>query len=385
MVEVLQKSSARTVHAEARLTAQATGFDGEPTGFIHHHHRGRGALSNQSGRFERESLEPFDDGWGLEELPPFKTTVVLEKAKSIISRNQSPDIPFERSINAYRGCDHGCSYCFARPTHAYMGLSPGLDFESRLFAKPDAPALLERELAAPNYRAKVIALGTNTDPYQPIERTHRITRQLLEVFERTNHPVSIVTKSALITRDIDILAAMASRGLVQVALSVTTLDKKLARAMEPRAASPDKRLDAIQRLSAAGIPTSVLVAPIIPALNDSEIEAILAKAHSHGARDADYVVLRLPLEVAEIFKQWLLHHYPHRYRHVLSLLRSMRAGQDYDAAWGRRMYGCSVYADQIAKRMHLATKKLGMKRRRMRLRSDLFIPPGRPGVQMSLF
>ena len=347
--------------------------------------RGRGALTNQSGRFEKTSREPVDDGWDTDDLPPLKTTVALESPKTIITRNSSPDISFDRSINAYRGCEHGCSYCFARPSHAYMGLSPGLDFETHLFAKPNAASLLEKELAAPNYKPKVIAIGTNTDPYQPIERHHQITRQILEVLERTNHPVGIVTKSALVVRDIDLLSSMAKRGLVRVALSITTLDRKLARAMEPRASTPQKRLEAMRQLSEAGIPTSVMVAPIIPALNDSEMEAILSAAYEHGARDAGYVLLRLPLEVSEIFKQWLLEHYPDRYRHVLSLLRSMRGGKDYDMAWGRRMRGCGVYADQIAKRMRLATKRLGMKRRKEALRTDLFETPILPGSQMSLF
>lgn len=347
--------------------------------------RGRGAQSNKSGRFELESREAFDDGWDTDELPPLKTTVALETPKTIITRNQSPDISFDRSINAYRGCEHGCSYCFARPSHAYMGLSPGLDFETHLFAKPNAAHLLEQELGAPNYKPRVIAIGTNTDPYQPIERHHLITRQILEVLERTNHPVGIVTKSALVVRDIDILSSMAKRGLVRVALSVTTLDRKLARAMEPRASTPQKRLDAMRQLSDAGIPTSVMAAPIIPALNDSEIEAILSAAYDHGARDAGYVLLRLPFEVSEIFKQWLLEHYPGRYRHVLSLLRSMRGGKDYDMAWGQRMRGRGVYADQIAKRMRLAAKRLGMQRRKETLRTDLFTPPILPGSQMSLF
>lgn len=347
--------------------------------------RGRGALSNTSGRFEPTKREVFDDGWEADDLPPLKTTVLLESPKTIITRNQSPDISFDRSINAYRGCEHGCSYCFARPSHAYMGLSSGLDFETQLFAKPNAADLLERELAAPHYKPRVIAIGTNTDPYQPIERQHRITREILEVLDRTNHPVGIVTKSALVVRDIDILSSMAERGLVRVALSVTTLDRKLARAMEPRASTPQRRLNAIRQLSEAGIPTSVMAAPIIPALNDSEIEAILTAAYEHGARDVGYVLLRLPLEVSEIFKQWLLEHYPHRYRHVLSILRSMRGGKEYDMAWGRRMRGTGVYADQISKRIRLITKRLGMKRRKDPLRTDLFTPPVLSGGQMSLF
>lgn len=351
--------------------------------------RGRGAISNRSGRFETQSRETFDDGWADgrdgDALPPLTTIVQLEKAKTIITTNNSPDISFDRSINAYRGCEHGCSYCFARPSHTYMGLSAGLDFETRLFAKPDAALLLEEELGQPSYRVKTIAIGTNTDPYQPIERQHRITRQILEVLERTNHPVGIVTKSALIARDIDLLSSMAKRGLVRVAISITTLDRKLARAMEPRAATPAKRLETIRLLSEAGIPTTVMVAPVIPALNDHEIETILAAAAENGARDAGFVLLRLPFEVSEIFKQWLAAHYPDRYRHVMNLLRSMRGGKDYDAAFGQRMRGRGPYADQIAKRMMLATKRLGMRRRKEPLRTDLFIPPERPGGQMSLF
>ena len=347
--------------------------------------RGRGAVSNSSGRFETESRETFDDGWDNDELPVMKTEVSYESPKTIITKNQSPDISFDRSINAYRGCEHGCSYCFARPSHAYLGLSPGVDFETRLFAKPTAAALLEKELAAPNYRPRTIAIGTNTDPYQPIERSHRITREILEVLDKTNHPVGIVTKSHLVTRDIDILSSMAKRGLVRVALSITTLDGKLARAMEPRASTPQKRLAALRQLSDAGVPTSVMVAPIIPALNDSEIEAILEKAYEHGARDAGYVLLRLPLEVSEIFKEWLLHHYPNKYRHVLNLLKSMRNGKEYDVAWGRRMRGTGPYADQIAKRMKIATKRIGMARRRQALSTELFTPPEQQGSQLSLF
>lgn len=354
-------------------------------GVVGHHTRGRGSLSNSSGRFENERREAFDDGWQNDEYPVLKTDVQIEHPKTIITRNQSPDISFDRSINAYRGCEHGCSYCFARPTHAYMGLSAGLDFETKLFAKPDAAQLLERELSAPSYRPRVIALGTNTDPYQPIERSHRITRSILEVLDRTNHPVGIVTKSNLIARDLDILSSMAERGLVRVALSVTTLDRKLARAMEPRASTPHKRLAAIKHLYEAGVPTSVMVAPIIPALNDSEIEDILTKAREAGAIRAGYVLLRLPLEVSEVFKEWLLRHYPDRYRHVLSILRSMRGGKDYDVAWGRRMRGTGVYAEQISKRIKLATRRLGMQSRLKPLRTDLFIPPDIPGSQLSLF
>src|SRR5690606_6384646 len=257
--------------------------------------RGRGAQSNASGRYEAAARVAFDDGWqSRDDLPPFKTTVATDTARKVITRNTSPDIGFDRSINPYRGCEHGCIYCFARPTHAYMGLSPGLDFESKLFAKPDAPSLLEQELAAPGYEPRLIAIGTNTDPYQPIERQHNIMRGILEVLERAGHPVGIVTKSALVTRDIDILSRMAKRNLVKVALSVTTMDPKLARSMEPRAATPAKRLEALKLLSEAGIPTTAMVAPVIPALNDSEIERIVDAAAFAGVREANYVLLRLP-------------------------------------------------------------------------------------------
>ena len=283
-----------------RLVAKAVPVEAAPEKV----RRGRGALSNPSGRFEAEQREQVDDGWGalegvledvLEDLPVFATTITRERPKTIITRNESPDISFDRSINPYRGCEHGCTYCFARPTHAYVGLSAGLDFETRLFVKDGAADLLERELSAKNYQPKTIAIGTNTDPYQPIERTHRIMRSLLDVLARHNHPVGIVTKSALVTRDIDLLGPMAEKGLAKVALSITTLDRKLARSMEPRASTPERRLEAIRQLSAAGIPTTVMVAPIIPAVNDAEIETILTRAHEAGAREAGYVMLRLPL------------------------------------------------------------------------------------------
>lgn len=347
--------------------------------------RGRGAALNPSGRFETERREAFDDGWQtLEELEPFRTDVQIEKPKTAITRNESPDIPFDRSVNAYRGCEHGCIYCFARPTHSFMGLSAGLDFETRLFAKPDAPRLLERELSKADYKVRTLALGTNTDPYQPIERDWRITRQLLEVLAKANHPVMIVTKSSLVTRDIDILSDMAAKGLAKVALSVTTLDRKLARSMEPRASTPSKRLEAVRRLTDAGIPTSVLVAPVIPALNDHEIERILDASKAAGATEASYVLLRLPLEVSPLFRDWLLRNYPDRYRHVMSLVRSMRGGKDYDAEFGKRMKGAGPYAWQISRRFELATKRLGLGRRGVQLRDDLFLPPAGSGVQLSL-
>ena len=347
--------------------------------------RGRGAGVNPSGRFEPVSRHIFDDGWEtVEELPPFKTEVQVEKPRTIITRNESPDISFDRSINPYRGCEHGCVYCFARPTHAYMGLSPGLDFESKLFAKPDAAKLLERELAKEGYQPRTIAIGTNTDPYQPIEKKWRIMREILEVLEAYNHPVGIVTKSALVARDIDILSRMAEKGLAKVALSVTSLDRTLARTMEPRAATPPKRLETIRTLAEAGIPASVMVAPIIPGLNDQEIERILDSARTAGAREAGYVILRLPLEVSPIFKDWLLRHYPDRYRHVLSLVRSMRGGKDYDSEWGKRMKGNGPYAWQIGRRFELAARKFGLNLERTRPRTDLFKQPKGAGEQLML-
>ena len=348
--------------------------------------RGRGAQSNASGRFEAEARVAFDDGWqSLDELPAFKTTLGVDTARKVITRNESPDIGFDRSINPYRGCEHGCTYCFARPTHAFLGLSPGLDFESKLFAKPDAAALLEKELAAANYEPKTIAIGTNTDPYQPIERDSKIMRGILEVLERASHPVGIVTKSALVTRDIDILARMAKRNLAKVAISVTTLDAKLARSMEPRASTPMKRLEALRQLSDAGIPTTVMVAPVIPALNDMEIERILDAAAHAGVREASYVLLRLPLEVRDLFREWLMANYPDRYRHVFTLIRDMRGGRDYDSQWETRMKGTGPMAWMIGRRFEIACTRLGLNKRRTKLTTDHFARPKRNGEQLSLF
>ncbi len=347
--------------------------------------RGRSAGINPSGRFEPVTRHVFDDGWEtLEDLPPFKTEVQVEKPRTIITRNDSPDISFDRSINPYRGCEHGCVYCFARPTHSYMGLSPGLDFESKLFAKPDAAKLLDKELSKEGYQPRTIAIGTNTDPYQPVEKQWRIMREILEVLDARNHPVGIVTKSALVTRDIDILSRMAERGLAKVALSVTTLDRVLARTMEPRASTPTKRLEAIRQLSDAGIPTSVMVAPILPGLTDQEIEKILDGARAAGAQDAGYVLLRLPLEVSPIFKDWLLRNYPDRYRHVMSLIRSMRDGKDYDSEWGKRMRGTGPYAWQIGRRFEIAARRLGLNARRTSLRTDLFVQAEKKNEQLML-
>jgi DNA repair photolyase len=348
--------------------------------------RGRGAQSNASGRFEAEAKVAFDDGWqSLEDLPPFKTTVGSDTARKVITRNDSPDIGFDRSINPYRGCEHGCVYCFARPTHAFLGLSPGLDFESKLFAKPDAPGLLEKELAASEYEPRMIAIGTNTDPYQPIERERKIMRGILEVLERAGHPVGIVTKSALVVRDIDILSRMAERNLAKVAISVTTLDPKLARTMEPRASTPARRLEALRRLSDAGIPTTGMVAPVIPALNDSEIERVLDAVAHAGAKEASYVLLRLPLEVRDLFREWLLANYPDRYRHVFTLIRDMRGGRDYDSQWGTRMKGTGPMAWMIGRRFEIACEKLGLNKRRSKLTTDHFVRPKASGQQLSLF
>ncbi|WFU70792.1 PA0069 family radical SAM protein [Bradyrhizobium sp. CB2312] len=348
--------------------------------------RGRGAQSNASGRYEAEARVAFDDGWqSLEDLPPFKTSVAVDTSRKVITRNDSPDIGFDRSINPYRGCEHGCVYCFARPTHAYLGLSPGLDFESKLFVKPEAPALLEKELAAPGYEPRMIAIGTNTDPYQPIERERKIMRGILEVLERTGHPVGIVTKSALVVRDIDILSRMARRNLAKVAISVTSLDPKLARTMEPRASTPPKRLEALKQLSDAGIPTTVMVAPVIPALNDSEIERILDAAAHAGVKEASYVLLRLPLEVRDLFREWLMANYPDRYRHVFTLIRDMRGGRDYDAKWGERMKGTGPMAWTIGRRFEIACDRLGLNKRRSKLTTDHFAKPKQNGEQLSLF
>jgi DNA repair photolyase len=352
--------------------------------------RGRGAASNETGRFEPLRREEIDDGWERDEaLEPFKTEIIHERARTIITRNESPDISFDRSINPYRGCEHGCVYCFARPTHAYLGLSPGLDFESKLFVKDGAAALLERELAAPNYRARTIALGSNTDPYQPIERQYRITRSILEVLARYDHPVGIVTKSNLVLRDLDILAPMAAKGLAKVYVSVTTLEKDIARKMEPRAPIPARRIEAIERLAQAGVPVGVLTAPIVPAVNDSEIETILTRAHAAGAREAGYVLLRLPLELRDIFREWLLVHYPDKLRHTMSLVQSMRGGKDYDSQWGKRMAGSGPYAWMIGRRFEIAAARLGYNESRAQLRTDLFHPPENEAAkgpkQLSLF
>ena len=338
------------------------------------------------GAIEPLARVAFDDGWqGIEDLPAFKTTVTVNATRKIIARNNSPDISFDRSINPYRGCEHGCVYCFARPTHAYLGLSPGLDFESKLFMKPQAPELLERELAAPGYVPKVIAIGTNTDPYQPIERRYQIMRRILEVLERAGHPVGIVTKSALVLRDLDILTRMAKRDLVKVAMSVTTLDPKLARVMEPRASTPPRRLEALRQLVKAGVPASTLVAPVIPAINDAEIERILEAVAETGVRNAGYVLLRLPLEMRDLFREWLNENFPDRAEHVFKLIRDTRGGKDYDSAWGKRMTGSGPVAWMIGRRFEVACERLGFNKTSVKTTIEHFRPPRPASAQLDLF
>jgi len=355
--------------------------------------KGRGATTNPAVRFDRLSTEAFDDGWEtLEEsfaaLPPLATTLTRDSARSAISWNNSPDVGFDRAVNPYRGCEHGCVYCYARPTHAYLGLSPGLDFETRLLFKPEIAALLERELRKPGYAARPLALGSNTDPYQPVERQMKLTRAVLEVMERFGHPVTIVTKSAGVLRDLDILGRLASRRLVRVCLSVTTLDASLARILEPRAATPERRLDAIRALTEAGIPTAVLAAPMIPAVNDMELERILERAASAGATRAAYTLLRLPLEIAGIFEAWLREHMPDRADRVLSLVRQTRGGRISDSDFAQRMSGTGPYAEMLARRFRVASQRLGMERREdERLDCSRFRVPedGTAARQLSLF
>jgi DNA repair photolyase len=348
--------------------------------------KGRGATLQIEGRFESVARERVDDGWGTadEELPPLKTTVTVEQARSVLQRQKSPDIPFDYSLNAYRGCEHGCIYCYARPSHAYHNLSPGLDFETKLFAKPDAAQLLRAELAKPAYRCSPIALGSNTDPYQPIEREWKITRQILEVLAECRHPVSIVTKSALVERDLDLLTQLARDKLAQVFISVTTLDAEIARRMEPRAASPRRRLLAMQRLNEAGVPCGVMVAPVIPFLTDAEMEKILGAAHEHGARGAGYTLLRLPYELKDLFKDWLATHYPLKAEHVMSRLREMRGGKENDSEFGSRFRGNGLYADLLAQRFRKACERYDFNRESGGLDTSRFKPPSRGG-QMDLF
>jgi DNA repair photolyase len=352
----------------------------------------RGALSQIQGRFETDARSPFDDGWIDEEKidKTFQTTVTEERARSIIARNDSPDIPFEQSINPYRGCEHGCIYCYARPTHAYLELSPGLDFETRLFAKTNAVELLKDELAKKGYRPKPIAFGTNTDCYQPIERRYKVMRGLLEVLSACDHPLTIVTKSALIERDIDLLAPMAKKNLVKAFVSITTLDHRLARTLEPRAASPRRRVDALRALATAGIPCGVLVAPLIPALTDKTLEAVLEEAAKAGATRAGWILLRLPNEVRPLFKEWLAAHQPQRAEHVISIIKQSRGGRENDPNFGSRMSGSGNFVELIGKRFDLACRRFGLnsEENHMASRGGLdcsqFRPPEAEG-QMRLF
>lgn len=356
-------------------------------------HNGRGALSNATSRYDDEKRIRTNDGWDIEdELPPLRTTLTRDATRTIIARNSSPDIPFDRSINPYRGCEHGCIYCFARPTHAYLGLSPGLDFETKILFKPEAAALLTAELASPKYRCDVVAMGTNTDPYQPVERDLKITRQILRVLSDFNNPVGIVTKNHLITRDIDILGDMAKRNLAEVFLSITTLDRDLARTMEPRASAPHRRLDAIRELAAAGIPVGVMTAPMIPGLNDHEMEAILDASAAAGATRAGYTALRLPLEIKELFEEWLRANRPDRAERILSLVRQMRGGELYKAEFGTRMKGEGPIAQLLSQRFAAAVKRLDLNRVRYRLDTMRFAVPAaalvdarRDARQMRLF
>lgn len=347
-------------------------------------HKARAALSNAAGRFDPQR-ESVVDGWFPDvETSNVPTEVRHEDARSIISYNRSPDLPFDRSINPYRGCEHGCIYCFARPTHAYLGLSPGLDFETKLVARPNAADLLRHELRARRYRVATLAMGTNTDPYQPIEKAQQVTRACLEVLSDFNHPVAIVTKGAMIERDIDILSPMAAKGLVRVGISVTTLDPGLSRRMEPRAPAPARRLAAIKRLSDAGIPVRIMVAPVVPGLTDHEVEALLAAGAVAGADAASWIMLRLPREVSELWQQWLAEHEPGRAAKVMARLREMHGGRDYDPRWGQRMRGEGEYARMIGHRFKSACKRLGLLEKTPALRSDLFALPAQIGDQLSL-
>ena len=349
--------------------------------------KGRGARSNATGRFEPETVEAFDDGWTGDdvEAAPLRTTLTPEHARTIIAKNTSPDIGFDRSINPYKGCEHGCIYCYARPSHAFMGLSPGLDFESRLFFKPEAARLLEQELTKPRYVCKRIHIGGNTDPYQPVERDLGSTRSILEVLQRFRHPFSIITKSVLITRDADILGAMGRDGLASACVSITTLDRGLARAMEPRASTPAKRLEAISRLAEAGCPVTVGFAPVIPGLNDHELEAILEAAAKAGATSAMYVTLRLPLEIKDLFREWLADARPERAARVMSLVRQTRGGRDYDPDWSQRMKGTGPVAELIATRFAAAVKRYGLNAPRAPLDQTQFRVPASSRVQGDLF
>ncbi len=348
--------------------------------------RGRGTASNDAGRFERYATVATDDGWSADEdLPPLRTEVRDEIARSVITYNRSPDLPFDRSINPYRGCEHGCVYCFARPSHAYLGLSAGLDFETRLVARPNAADVLRKELSSRSYRVATIALGTNTDPYQPIEKTRLITKECLQVLQDFNHPVAIVTKGALIERDLDILAPMAELGLARVGISLTTLDADLSRRMEPRAPSPNRRLQMIRGLTQAGVPVRVMTSPLVPGLTDHELEQLLEAGRDAGADTASWIMLRLPREVSGLWQEWLAQHEPARAGKVMSRLRDMHGGRDYDPRWGHRMRGEGEYAQVIAQRFTKTCKRLGLAIKSDALRCDLFSIPPQAGDQLSLF
>jgi len=348
--------------------------------------RARAALSNRAGRFERHDRVAETDGWDpSEDLPPLRTEVTEERPRSAITRNRSPDIGFDRSINPYRGCEHGCIYCFARPSHAWLGLSPGLDFETQLIARPGIAEVLEAELRKPRYQPATIAIGTNTDPYQPIEAERRIMRDVLEVLQAFRHPVAVTTKGTLVERDADILGEMGQAGLARVGLSVTTLDAALARRMEPRCPSPARRLRAIERLSRTGCPVRVMVSPIVPGLTDHELEGILTAARDAGAVAASMIPLRLPLEVSELWQAWLAEHYPERQGRVMTKVRDMHGGRDYDPQWGKRMTGEGLWADLMQKRFSRAVRAFGLDVHLPELRTDLFAPPPRAGDQLSLF
>lgn len=340
-------------------------------------YKGRAASSNMVSRFDPHTRESLDDGWGSldEEAPPLRTEVMLDASRSVINYIQSPDLPFDRTLNPYRGCEHGCIYCYARPTHAYLGMSPGLDFESRLLMKADAVALLKKELAHPKYQCKPIALGMNTDGYQPIEREYQLTRQIIQVLSESNHPFSLVTKSSLVERDIDLIAPMAAKRLASIYVSITTLDRQVARRLEPRAAAPERRFETLRRLSEAGIPTGVMVAPVIPALTDCDMEQILEKAHEAGARKAGYVFLRLPHELSDLFQEWLQQYFPLKAQHVMSIVRQSRGGKDYQSEFGQRMRGEGIFADLLAHRFKLSCLKLGMSGERTGFCTDLFSVP----------
>lgn len=351
-------------------------------------HKGRGATINPDSRYTHNVHIAVDDGWSSDAQEPEKlhTCIITEQAKSVITYNRSPDLPFDRSINPYRGCEHGCSYCYARPTHAYLDLSPGLDFESKLYVKSNIEDILIKELSAKNYRPETIVLGANTDPYQPIEKQYRSTRKVLQILHRCKHPVMIISKGSLIEQDIDLLSSMAQQSLLKVMLSVTTLDKQLARKLEPRAAAPHKRLQLIEQLTNAGIPTGIMLAPLIPQINDGELESILQHAAECGVESAAYVMLRLPLEVLDIFSLWLQEHYPLKAKHVLNTVRDVRQGKTNDSEFGSRLTGKGAYADMLAQRFSLQCKKLNLNKREQQLDNSVFVAPTKTGaVQMSLF